>query len=46
VTYRLQFDPAVVKHGLGFGLPRFMVHFYTKSTMKKYLAALKGILEG
>jgi uncharacterized membrane protein len=45
VTYRLQFDPAVVKHGLGFGLPRFVVRFYTKATMKKYLAVLKGILE-
>jgi hypothetical protein len=46
VVYRLQFDPAVVKHGLGFGLPRFVVQFYTKATMKKYLAALKNILEG
>lgn len=46
VTYRLAFDPRVVKHGLGFGLPRFIVHFYTKATMKKYLAVLKGILEG
>jgi hypothetical protein len=46
VVYRLQFDPAVVKHGLGFGLPRLVVHFYTKITMKKYLAALKNILEG
>jgi uncharacterized membrane protein len=45
VVYRLQFDPAVVKHGLGFGLPRFVVHFYTKATMQKYLAALKRILE-
>ena len=45
VTYRLQFDPAVVKHGLGFGLPRFVVHLYTKATMKKYLAALKILLE-
>jgi hypothetical protein len=46
VTYRIEFDPAVVKHGLGFALPRFVVHFYTKTTMKKYLAVLKGILEG
>ena len=46
VTYRLAFDPRVVKHGLGFGLPRFIVRFYTKATMKKYLAVLKGILEG
>ena len=46
VTYRLQFDPAVVKHGLGFALPRFVVRFYTKATMKKYLAVLKSILEG
>jgi uncharacterized membrane protein len=45
VTYRLQFDPGVVKYGLGFALPRFVVQFYTKATMKKYLAALKGILE-
>ncbi len=45
VIYRIQFDPAVVKHGLGFGLPRFVVHLYTKVTMQKYLAALKRILE-
>ncbi len=46
VTYRLAFDPRVVKHGLGFGLPRFIVQFYTKATMKKYLAVLKNNLEG
>jgi uncharacterized membrane protein len=46
VVYRIQFDPAVVKHGLGFGLPRFVVYFYTKTTMKKYLAVLKRNLEG
>lgn len=45
VTYRLQFDMAVVKFGLGFSLPKFIVHIYTKQTMKKYLGVLKQLVE-
>ncbi|QMU29505.1 SRPBCC family protein [Adhaeribacter radiodurans] len=45
VTYQLQFDRNIVKHGLGFNLPKFLVNFYTRSTMKKYLAVLKKNLE-
>ncbi len=45
VTYSIQFDMAIVKHGLGFQLPKFLVQFYTKATMKKYLKVLKHILE-
>ncbi len=45
VTYQLEFDAAIVKYGLGFGLPRFIVSAYTKATMKKYLSSLKRILE-
>lgn len=45
VTYRLQFDRNIVKYRLGFSLPKFLIYFYTKSTMKKYLAVLKSILE-
>ena len=45
VTYRIQFDIAVVRHGLGFSLPAFFVKLYTRITMKKYLAVLKKKLE-
>ncbi len=45
LTYRVQFDINIVKHGLGFSLPKFIVNFYTKSTMNKYLSVLKNILE-
>lgn len=44
-TYRLQFDLGIVKHGLGFSLPSFLVNFYTSVTMKKYLKQLKKTLE-
>lgn len=45
VNYHLQFELAIVKHGLGFNLPKFIVSLYTKITMKKYLENLKKILE-
>lgn len=45
VTYRLQFDVAIVKYGLGYALPEFIVQLYTKMLMKKYLKVLKIILE-
>ncbi|CAN5758130.1 hypothetical protein BH11BAC3_BH11BAC3_11790 [soil metagenome] len=45
VTYRLQFDVAIVKYSLGFALPKFIIDAYTKMLMKKYLKVLKNILE-
>lgn len=45
ITYRLQFDMDIVKHGLGIALPKFFVTFYTKQTMKKYMKQLKKNLE-
>jgi hypothetical protein len=45
VIYRIQFDFDIVKYGLGFGLPKSLVNFYTKITMNKYLSKLKTILE-
>ncbi|HEX2534980.1 MAG TPA: SRPBCC family protein [Chitinophagaceae bacterium] len=45
VTYRLLFDAAVVRFGLGFPLPPFFIRWYTRTTMKRYLARLKTILE-
>jgi len=45
VTYLLEFDPAVVRYGLGFGLPNFIVNTVTRMAMKKYLRKLKQILE-
>lgn len=45
VTYRLQFDVAIVKYSMGFALPAFIVDLYTKMLMKKYLKILKNILE-
>jgi hypothetical protein len=44
-TYLISFDAAIVKFGLGFQLPRFLVMFYTRKTMGRYLAKLKTILE-
>ena len=45
ITYRIQFDGNIVKHGLGIALPKFIVSFYTKKTMIKYLKQLKKNLE-
>jgi hypothetical protein len=45
LTYLIVFDAAIVKFGLGFGLPLFLVKFYTRKTMDSYLAKLKSILE-
>lgn len=44
-TYSISFDKGIVKHGLGFSLPRFIIAWYTTKTMEKYLANLKSILE-
>lgn len=45
ISYRIQFDIDIVKHGLGMALPKFFVSFYTKQTMKKYMNQLKKKLE-
>ena len=45
VIYRLQFELAIVKFGLGFALPKFIVQWYSLQIMKQYLAKLKGNLE-
>ncbi len=45
ITYEIAFDIEIVKFGLGFRLPQFIVNSYTKRTMSKYLSVLKGILE-
>lgn len=45
VTYSIAFDTQIVRYGIGFGLPAFILSFYTKQTMKKYLKVLKRTLE-
>lgn len=45
VTYSLAFDMGIVRHGLGFGLPKFMVDMVAKRDMKKYLRKLKALME-
>lgn len=45
LTYSISFDIGIVKHGLGFSLPRFIIAWHTTKTMEKYLAALKAIFE-
>jgi len=45
VIYTLDFDMNIVKHALGFALPKFVVSFKAKSDMKKYLKQLKEKIE-
>jgi uncharacterized membrane protein len=45
VIYAIEFDKSIVKHGLGFTLPVFIVEFVAKNDMKKYLTKLKTIVE-
>jgi hypothetical protein len=45
LTYQIEFDERIVKHGVGFNLPRFLVRWVALSDMKKYLSTLKQILE-
>ena len=45
VTYTIAFDQRIVIHGLGFSLPTLLVQLVAKHDMKKYLAALKTLLE-
>jgi uncharacterized membrane protein len=44
ITYSIEFDKAIVKHGLGFNLPTFLIQFVTNTDMKKYLSKLKTII--
>jgi hypothetical protein len=44
-TYSLVFSSKIVKHGLGIGLPAFIVSYVTRSAIKKYLKKLRIILE-
>ncbi|KOY87115.1 hypothetical protein AD998_14045 [bacterium 336/3] len=43
--YHIEFDKNIVKHGLGFMLPAFIIRYVAKQDMKKYLNKLKTILE-
>lgn len=45
LTYQLEFDPSVVKFGLGFRIPAILINMVTKRSMKKYLKTLKIIIE-
>lgn len=43
--YEIKFDKAIVKHGLGFGLPSFLISLVAQKDMKTYLAKLKEVME-
>jgi hypothetical protein len=43
--YEITFDESIVKHGLGFGLPAFLIKMVAQADMKKYLSTLKGAIE-
>ncbi|MEO6357974.1 MAG: hypothetical protein ABIU77_19140 [Ferruginibacter sp.] len=45
VFYQLGFDSSIVQYGLGFKLPRLIILFYTKQTMRRYLRILKNRME-
>ncbi len=45
VLYSIEFDKGIVKHGLGFALPDFIINLAAKADMKKYLSKLKSIME-
>lgn len=43
--YEITFDKSIVKHGLGFGLPNYIIRIVAQKDMKKYLSKLKEVLE-
>lgn len=43
--YEICFDQSIVKHGLGFSLPAFLIRMVAQADMKKYLNKLKEVLE-
>ena len=45
ILYGITFDKKIVKHGLGFNLPAFIIYLVAKADMKKYLTKLKTIVE-
>ncbi|WP_256006740.1 SRPBCC family protein [Pedobacter deserti] len=45
LTYRLEFDPSIVRFSLGYPVPRLIIHYVTRRAMKAYLRNLKRILE-
>ena len=44
-NYNIEFDIAIVKAGVGFQLPKFIINYVAKSDMKKYLSKLKKLME-
>jgi mRNA-degrading endonuclease HigB of HigAB toxin-antitoxin module len=45
VLYHITFDKKIVKQGLGFNLPTFIIYLVAKTDMKKYLTKLKSVIE-
>jgi hypothetical protein len=45
VLYSVEFDKSIVRHGLGFPLPTFLVAIVANCDLKKYLNKLKAIFE-
>jgi hypothetical protein len=45
VFYSIEFDKSIVRHGLGFTLPTFIVGIVANRDLKKYLNKLKAILK-
>lgn len=43
--YEIIFDKHIVKHGLGFGLPVFLIKMVAQQDMKKYLLQLQELIE-
>jgi hypothetical protein len=43
--YRLEFDQSIVKHALGFSLPKLIIDVVTRRSMRNYMNNLKIILE-
>lgn len=45
VIYSIEFDKSIVKKGLGFNLPAFIIELVANTDMKKYLKKLKSVIE-
>lgn len=43
--YELEFDPTIVKHALGFSLPKLIIDIVTRRSIRNYMNNLKCILE-
>lgn len=44
LNYSIEFDAKVVKHALGFALPKWLVAYKAQSDMKKYLRNLQRVM--